>query len=274
MARHARQQSSTGYYHVMLRGINKKDIFVNDTDKEKFLQLLKKQQDDCKIKITAWCIMSNHVHLILHAHVEDMSYAIKVVSGMYATYYNNKYDRIGSLFNNRFKSKAIESDEYLKCNVRYIHNNPVKANIVNQAQDYIWSSYIEYLHKKNFIYNEEKKFILKCFSNNLKSFADFHKQDDNEIYLEIKEDTEKIKYIRGYNLRQEYIKKYSITSAKQLHMNSYFMNELCYMLVRECGLSLRKTACLLETQYNAVDRHLKNYERTLSTGSSCLDKRS
>lgn len=95
--------------------------------------------------------MDNHVHLLMSEGTEEISKIMKRINVSYAYYFNQKYGRIGHLFQDRFKSEGIEDDTYLLAATRYIHNNPVRANIVKHAGEYKWSSYGIYInHQKDF----------------------------------------------------------------------------------------------------------------------------
>lgn len=141
MARVARQKSDTGYYHIILRGVNRQDIFYDDEDRQRFVDTIKRFQTELDIQITAYCLMSNHVHILLHAN-NELSVFIKKVSSSYVLWFNRKYERIGHLFQDRYKSEAINSDAYLMTAMRYILHNPQKAGICS-FENYRWSSFPE-----------------------------------------------------------------------------------------------------------------------------------
>lgn len=147
MPRAARKKSSTGIYHVMLRGINHQVIFEDEEDYEKFLYTLKKYQEKNSYTIYAWCLMDNHIHLLVKELDEGLGIAFRRIGASYVSWYNQKYSRRGHLFQDRFKSEAVESDRYFAVVVRYIHQNPVKAHLVKDIADYKWSSYREFIEK-------------------------------------------------------------------------------------------------------------------------------
>lgn len=147
MARKARLKSDSGIYHVVLRGINRQTIFEDDEDFEKFLFLLSEYKKKCKFKLYAWCLMCNHIHLLIKIVEDPIDVVFKKIAGTYAVYFNTKYQRIGHLFQDRFGSEAVEDDAYFLQAVRYIHMNPVKAGICKSPENYEYSSYKEYLAK-------------------------------------------------------------------------------------------------------------------------------
>ena len=131
------------FFHVIVRGIGKQILFENNQDRNKFLDLLERYRDETDIVIMAYCLMENHVHLLVNDPFENMSLFMKKLGISYASYYNKKYDRVGHLFQDRYKSELIVDDSGLLNVYRYILNNPVKAHISN-ASKYEWSSYKEF----------------------------------------------------------------------------------------------------------------------------------
>jgi len=140
----ARKKSESGYYHVVPKGINAQIIFENDTDKLLYLKLIEEAKEDTGIRIYAYCLMSNQVHLILEDHERKLAGFIKYVHERYGTAYSKKYDRVGGVFAKTCWSEPIETDEYLLCAVRYVHANPANAGIC-KASAYDWSSAKDYL---------------------------------------------------------------------------------------------------------------------------------
>ncbi len=144
MPRHARKLSGSGYYHVFIRGINRQQIFMDDSDRRKFLKGLKTIKADSDFKVIAWCLMTNHIHLLLGTNSDSISDIIKRLSCSYVSYFNRKYSRVGPLFQDRFGSEPVESETYFLSVSRYILQNPMKAGIA-PTEDYYWSSYREYV---------------------------------------------------------------------------------------------------------------------------------
>ena len=147
MARHAREKSNTSIYHIMLRGINRQPIVKNEADRNKLFKTIKYYKAVSNFELYGYCLMDNHIHLLLKETIEPLSMAIKRISGSYVYWFNWKYDRCGHLFQDRFKSEAVEDDSYFLTVLRYIHQNPVKAGIKKMVSDYKWSSYHDYINK-------------------------------------------------------------------------------------------------------------------------------
>lgn len=150
MPRGKRIRSATGVYHIMVRGINKEDIFIDERDRTQYLKLLYDVFKETQTDIMAYCLMSNHVHLLLKENEEDeLSLFMKKLSIRYALWFNDRYDRIGHLFQGRFKSEVVENEAYYRTVMRYILQNPVKAKIASAAHCYKWSSYAETIKAYN-----------------------------------------------------------------------------------------------------------------------------
>ncbi len=146
MARQARIKSSTGIYHVILRGVNKQKIFLTEADNLKFLQCLEQVKEISKFVIMGFCLMENHIHLLIKENPdgEEIGQIMKRVLNRFVFWYNFNYDRCGPLFQGRYKSEPIEDEQYFIAALRYIHQNPVKAGICRRMADYKWSSYGDY----------------------------------------------------------------------------------------------------------------------------------
>lgn len=146
MPRRPRKISGSGIYHVMIRGINKMQIFNDDADNIQFLHFLEYTQTD-DFQILAYCLMGNHAHLLIRTSknsIEALETGMKSLCIRYAAYYNRKYERIGTLFQDRYKSQPVTTVGYFLRVLRYIHNNPVAAGITDTMADYPWSSYRDY----------------------------------------------------------------------------------------------------------------------------------
>lgn len=205
MPRHNRQKSSSGVYHVMMRGINREPIFHDDDDRRHFLGFLIRARLLDAFDLYAYCLMINHVHLLIHERSDDISRTMKRINSRYAGWHNRKYDRVGPLFQGRFKSLNVEDDRYLLSVLRYIHLNPVKAKLVEAPENFEWSSCRSYyaaartpsdLLNLNFILNlfddrcsvaveKLKFFTLQPNSDKITDYEDDAKISDDILRQEI-----------------------------------------------------------------------------------------
>lgn len=165
MARTPRKNmKDSSFFHIMVQGINKEYIFNTKINKEKYYNLLYKNNE--RIDIIAYCIMSNHAHILIHTN--DIAYVenwMKKVNISYARYYNYKNDRIGYVFRDRYKVQIIKNYKHLYLCSLYIHNNPVEAGLCNTMEEYEFSSFSN-------IYN----------ANQLKIYSKIDKLLQNENY--------------------------------------------------------------------------------------------
>ena len=137
-----RQLSSTGWYHAIGRGNNRQPLFLDRPDFERFLLILGKYLTKHPVKIAHYCLMPNHVHLLLFSELRDsLSKYLQGVNLSYSWWYRNRYDFCGHVWQGRFKSFPIEKESYLTECSRYIERNPVNAKIVTHPEKYPWSSY-------------------------------------------------------------------------------------------------------------------------------------
>lgn len=166
------QKSYTNVYHVILRSINQQEIFYDNADRSKFLKYLKETKEKYHYDLYAYVLMNNHVHLLMMEKENNISKIIQSLAISYALYFNKKYNRIGHVFYNSFKSKQVESLSYLLNIIRYIHFNPEKAGI-SKYNKFYWSSYHEYFKFSNIIDSTK---ILKMAELNEERFKDFHEE--------------------------------------------------------------------------------------------------
>lgn len=189
MPRAAREKSSTGIYHVMLRGISHQVIFGDDEDCEKYLETLKICQEKSGYIIYAWCLMGNHLHLLIKEGAEDLGNAFRRIGASYVYWYNWKYGRRGHLYQDRFKSEVVENDSYFLTVIRYIHQNPLKAGIVKDIANYRWSSYGEYIGKPRIC---DVEFALNMFSDDreeaIELFKKFNSEENQDRCLDYDQD--------------------------------------------------------------------------------------
>jgi putative transposase len=185
MPRQARRKSKTGIYHIMVRGVNRQEVFIDDEDCLKFLWKIKQAKEVSDFKLYGYCLMGNHAHLLICQGEESLSQVMQRLFSSYVYWYNWKYDRIGHLFQERFKSEVVETDAYLITVLRYIHQNPVKAGITDSAEKYRWSSCGEYLGKPKIA---DTELILKMYSTDrqraVSAFVKHTGESNNDKCLE------------------------------------------------------------------------------------------
>lgn len=171
LTRHSRKFSSTNVYHIIIKGIDGQDIFYDDNDRNIFLQNLLETKFNFFCKLYAYCLMSNHVHMVLSVTDDLLSKSIQSLTIKYAHYFNKKYKRLGPFVQNRFNSKVIENRKYFLEVCRYVHRNPENAGFA-KTQNYEWSSYKEYISKANSKL-VDKDTLLYYFNNSIDNFIQY-----------------------------------------------------------------------------------------------------
>lgn len=159
MPRIARAQCESGIYHVMIRGINQVQLFYDDSDRQDFLKRLALYKTECRIRLYAWCLMGNHVHLLVKQSDVPLASFMKKLLLSYSHLYNAKYDRQGYLYQGRYVCKPVDNDSYFLAALRYIHRNPVE---IGMPVSY-WTSYSEYTGSQTIT---ETQFALSILSTN------------------------------------------------------------------------------------------------------------
>lgn len=163
MARPLRIEYPGAFYHVTSRGNEQKDVFKSQKDREKFLEYLGSATKRYGAVIHAYCLMSNHYHLLLETLEENLSQIMRHINGAYTTYFNVKRKRAGHLFQGRYKAILVEADEYATELSRYIHLNPVRAGMTVRPEEYQWSSYRSYIGQAKATEWLQTEFILGYF---------------------------------------------------------------------------------------------------------------
>lgn len=153
----ARKINKASFFHVIVQGINKENIFLEERNKNQYLKLMNKLCKKYNIKIMAYCIMDNHLHFLLHINeIKELSRVMHITNCLYARYYNYmKNGRKGYVFRDRYVSEPITSKRYFINCIKYIHLNPVKARIVKTCEEYKFSSYNFY--KQKYLKNQLKE---------------------------------------------------------------------------------------------------------------------
>lgn len=194
MARKKRVWYPGAIYHVMSRGTRRMALFRDDEDYQTFLEFLCMIQEKRPFLLHAYCLMTNHFHMELETAGEPIWDIMKNLLGKYAGYYNFRHHFQGHLFESRYHAILIEETTYFLETSRYIHLNPVKAGIVNQPEEYRYSSYRYYVSGKEYPLLQKEK-VLSCFQEpSVKRYQKFvedrisHGQSEAQIQKDVKED--------------------------------------------------------------------------------------
>ena len=216
----------------MLRGINRQQIFVDDEDNRKFLSILRKCKEVCGFELYAYCLMGNHLHLLLKEGKEELGQVFKRIAGSYVYWFNAKYQRVGHLFQDRFRSEPVEGDDYFLTVLRYIHQNPVKAGLARDAEDYRLSSYHEYLGTPDLV-DTQQAFSLM----DRKSLIDFHREESQDSCLDIAPERNRVTDEEAERLMKRLA---NVESAEMIQTLLPEAKRQLMVRMREQGVSLRQ----------------------------------
>jgi putative transposase len=163
MARPLRIAFPGAFYHVLVRGNQRQDVFFDNQDRQAYLERVKRYKNELQFIFYAYALMVNHVHLLIETPTASISKIMQRINLTYTQYFNKKYEKVGHLFQGRYKALLCDRDEYLLSLIRYIHLNPVRANLVKEPQDYPWSSHRDYLAGKEDLVDTKR--ALRFFSD-------------------------------------------------------------------------------------------------------------
>lgn len=226
-----RQARSAGeYLHLIVRGIGKQILFEDNSDREKYIAYLCKYAEETEVSILAYCLMENHVHLLVRDAKGSVPVFMKKMGVSFAQYYNRKYDRTGHLFQDRYRSENITDDGYLLSVYRYILNNPAKAGICDVAA-YPWSSYREYGRTDGLT---DTRMLVEMIGGR-EQFRQFMQQEDSAEHME----AERRKNDDAWALEMLQTVLH-ITSGTQLQQFDRQQRDEALALLREHGLSVRQ----------------------------------
>ena len=246
MPRIARNQIQTTFFHNMTQGINKEYIFEENRCKKKYMELLQKEENEFDIKLIAFTIMDNHAHILLYTeNINHMSLFMKNINAKFAMYYNYIYKRVGIVFRNRYKSQPILSEKQLLNCIRYIFNNPVRAKIVLNPEEYVYSNFQEFKKKDNIL--DE---IYKKINYSIK----FPKINNEKLILESDFlDTSEDKEIFIKQLINNYEKEHNLTICR----NRKDMENIVKYIKREVNVSNIALADILQLSKSTIAQYLR-----------------
>lgn len=252
MPRAAREKTDSGIYHVMLRGVNKQQIFEDKEDYEKFIQILWDCKGISKFELYAYCLMGNHIHILLREDKEPLETIFRRIGSRFVYWYNIKYERHGHLFQDRYKSEPIDDDAYFMVALRYILRNPVKAGLCKYAKDYRYSSYNDYFsYSEKTLSDTEKGFELVGKDK----FEEYINTDNNDSCLEI--ETGNAKRITDEKAKQIIHKKAKCDSVSAFQELPKAKRDKLLKVLKEQGLSIRQISRLTGVPKGIVERVVK-----------------
>lgn len=249
MPRVARNQIETSFFHNMTQGINKEYIFEENRCKKKYMELLQKESNKFNINLIAFTIMDNHAHILLYTeNIKNMSLFMKSINEQFAMYYNYINERVGIVFRNRYKSQPILSERQLINCIRYIFNNPVRAKIVLNPEEYIYSNF------EDFQKEDESNSILDQIYKKINYSIKFPKVDDENLILKSDFlDTSEDKEIFIKELISKYEEKHNLTICR----NKKDMENMVKCIKKEVNVSNIALAEILKLSKSTIANYLK-----------------
>lgn len=244
----------------MLRGNEKKNIFNNDEDKQYLVDILQRKKEGNRYFLHAFCLMDNHIHLLLSEGEEDIAKIMKRITVSYVYYFNKKYKRVGHLFQDRFRSEAVEEDRYILSLMRYIHQNPVKAGLVERAEDYKWSSLNAYINNKScFLGTVDTAMVLGMFSEDFKKsktlFRKYMEEENKDEFVDIQDKKEIIDEEEANVIYNQMLLKWGFESSigTTIDLPEAFIREFKL----KTNLSIRKIAAIIGVNKDKVNKILR-----------------
>ena len=246
MPRHARKDLVSKFVHIMVQGINKEYIFQDERCKKKYLKLAQKTKEDYNINIMSYCIMDNHVHLVVfYRKVEELSKYMKKINTSYAKWYNDSKGRVGYVFRDRYRTEQIFDFHQLCSCIIYVHNNPVKAKMVDRPELYQYSSYKNFL-SDSYILNSDVLNLLKIDLEHFKKI--FIKSKDSDFYS--------FRGISPQKVINNYLKNNNIENVNEI-ISKKHLKELIVLLKKESQMNNKDVAELLGISRRTLYRILK-----------------
>jgi len=266
MARKPRIHYPGALYHVMVRGNNGEKVLNGEIHKNKYLDILTLYKEKIGFIIYAYCIMDNHAHLLIEVKDVPLSQIMQRIQQVYTQWFNRKYNRTGHVFQQRYKALLCDKDNYLLQLIRYIHNNPTKANH-ESGIDYKWSSHSCYIGKK--CNKVDTSYVLRIFSKNtnkaVNQYLKFMNQENTEIkYVNIDEpqpknlaeESEKKELVKNINIH-EVIEKVCVNE-------SVTIGEITKKIRIQKISDIRKAIVLLSEKHCNVSNKLLSQKLNLS----------
>ena len=253
MPRIARNSLDTLYFHIIVQGINKEYIFDTEKNMQKYKDLMRKHTKETETQVLAYCIMSNHAHILVYTKDrEEMGKIMQKINTSYAKYYNKTKDRVGIVFKNRYFTQPILDQKQLYNCLVYIHRNPIKAEMVEKLEDYEYSSYNEWIKENDIISKQSSMLIFGTEKIGLETFKQMHLRNNNP--KDIAEISEIIDY---KDIIDEYRKKEKL---EYILINTKLLSCLIKDLKEKSNLSIRQISEILKINRPKITKILKDIE--------------
>ncbi|MBQ5850909.1 MAG: transposase [Lachnospiraceae bacterium] len=258
MPRNRRQLSSTRTYHIVIKVADRQLIFEEPNDFHKYLSYLEYYKELCKFEIFAYCLMPNHVHILLR-HSPDCSLEtiFRKLNTAYAIWFNRKYNRTGFVQNGRYYSEPIENDQYLISVVRYIHFNPTKAGLEKSPGcSYQWSSFFDYSNNISQAASLTDTYFILNLLGSYNNFSILHSKTEEltETILDLNNICKRLPDNIANEIIVEVSNCHTVTEFQNL---SIIKRNLFILLIHQKGVSIRQINRLTGTPCGVINRIIK-----------------
>lgn len=253
MPRKPRQSSPLNTYHVVVKGVSSQLLFEEYNDYLKYLEILELQKEKCSFNLFAYCLMSNHIHLLIQINEVSLESIFRKINTTYANWFNMKYSRSGPLQDGRYYSEPIKSLDQLLCALRYIHKNPFKAGLDEYVgSKYPWNSYHAFTRQNDALV--DIGFILSKFAS-ISDFIEYHSSDSDSIFIDINN----IKHRIPDDVAIEIIKKScSVNHPSDVSKFTLLSRKNAIFSLYKNGISARQINRLTGIPRGVIDRTLAN----------------
>ncbi len=215
----------------MIQGVNKEYIFKDEAYIREYLRIVGQNLKEYNIEVMAYCIMNNHAHFLIYTDdIQELGKFMHKTNLLFAKKYNKEKERVGVLFRNRYRTEPIYDERYLLNCIKYIHDNPVKAKMVDKCEDYPFSSYRDFMLNTGVTQNE----IMRELFGSHCDYIQIFKELDERRFIEIDDDNKGAKEYIESGIR-EFKKEYSIKLIDIFH-DRYTLKQLIIFLRNSFGI--------------------------------------
>lgn len=255
MPRNSRKKSSTLTYHVIIKGADRQLLFEESRDYEKYLEIINYYKQECQFELFAYCLMSNHVHLLVrHSPDYPLETIFRRINTSYAMWFNMKYNRTGFVQGGRYFSEPVETERYLLTVLKYIHFNPTKAGLeTSPGASYPWSSFYDY---QNQIAGLADTALALNIAGGIEEFQALHTIDSDDKCMDIDQFRKRLPDDIAKDMICEVSKCNSATDFQKLPLLARDKN---LVLLHEKGISIRQLNRLTGTPRGVIERVLTKH---------------
>lgn len=263
MSRPPRIEIPKTIYHVISRGNNKNNIFLDDKDYHVFLKQILEVKSEKDFLLYAYCIMPNHFHLLIESIEKPLSNIMQKLLTLYAIYFKSRHYRTGHVFQGRYKAKICDKEDYLFKLMQYIHVNPLRAGITKDLNNYKWSSHLHYAGKANNKNLATEKLFRRM---DCSSVAQGHRVYNNLMGEFIGGNSWQPKKLTLNELLQKIsiesqISKDNILSKSQNRKINQARKKFSYEAANNYGYSLKEIADFMDKDLSVIYRYIKDMKR-------------